>query len=425
MSRIAYMTGQYPTASDTFIQREVAQLRASGMTVRTFAVRRPFDWNDNAADPALETERGQTTYLLPCGIARMAGAHLSMLLRHPRNYARAMRLAHASRGPGVSALRQACYFAEAALVAERMRRERLSHIHNHFANSSCTVAMLAARMLGATFSFTIHGSAIFFEPHKWRIDVKAAHALFINCISRFCRAQTMLFAPRDAWGRMHIVHCGVDPTRYEPRTHHGEGNQVLFVGRLVKVKGLPLLLQAIARLRRQRPDVALTLIGDGPDRAELEAEAARLNIADNVTFTGNLPHEQVRDAMAQADVVALSSFAEGVPVVLMEAMASGVPVIAPRVGGVAELVDDGVSGLLFDPGDIDALAAHLNTLLNDAAMRERFGRAGRTKVEHAYDIRSEAQWQYRILSNALTGRATPCRDSGVAGIQPLTNATTS
>jgi len=425
MPRIAYMTGQYPTASDTFIQREVAQLRDHGMTVHTFAVRRPFDWNDNADDDALAAERARTTYLLPCGIVKCASAHLSMLLRHPANYARAIALAWTSLGPGVRLLRQACYFAEAAIVAEAMRRKKLSHLHNHFASSSCTVAMLAAQMAGVTFSFTIHGSAIFFEPHKWRIDMKAKRALFINCVSRYCRAQTMQFAPRDAWERMHIVHCGVDPTQYTPRTHHGDGKRVLFVGRLVKVKGLPLLLQAIARLRRRRPDVALTIVGDGPDRAVLEAEAARLNIADAVTFTGNLPHDQVRNAMDQADVVALSSFAEGVPVVLMEAMASGVPVVAPRVGGVAELVDDGVSGLLFHPGDVSALAANIDSLLGDPALRERFGLAGRAKIENEYDIRSEAQWQYRFLINALTGRATPCRDDGVADPQPLMSAPTS
>src|SRR4029077_3934379 len=175
------------------------------------------------------------------------------------------------------------------------------------------------------------------------------------------------------------------------------------------VKGIPVLLEALARLREAHPDVELALAGDGPDRAQLEAEAHRLGIADRVRFLGYQSSDHVRSLLQETDVFVLPSFAEGVPVVLMEAMASGVPLVSTRVAGVSELVEDGVAGFVVPPGDVGALADAIDALLADPSLRQRFGAARRRTVAREFDVGREAGWLGDVLSSALDGVVLPVR----------------
>ena len=401
--RVAYMTGEYPRATDTFIQREVAALRASGVHVETLSVRRPA--SKEVVSDEVRAERERTYYLLPANPLRSAAAHLGLLFKHPGRYFSALGLALSSRPPGLKALAwQAAYFLEAGLVANRLREHNLSHLHNHFSNSSCSVAMLASALGGFTYSFTMHGPAEFYEPKYWRVDEKVRRAKFVACISHFARSQAMVFAPQEHWGKLHVVHCGVSPEQFEPRRHEGRGSRLLFVGRLAAVKGLPVLLEAVAHLAKDRQDVTLVVAGDGPDRAKLEAQAKRLGIGSRVEFRGYQSQAQVREVLRQTDVFAMASFAEGVPVVLMEAMAAGVPVIATRIAGVPELVEDGVSGFLVPPGEPQTIAEKAAMLLDNAELRNRFGAAGRAKVEREFNIATEALRLCRIMTSALGAR---------------------
>jgi glycosyltransferase involved in cell wall biosynthesis/nucleoside-diphosphate-sugar epimerase len=403
--RVAYMTGEYPRATDTFIQREVAALRASGAHVETLSVRRPS--NKEVVSDEVRAERERTYYLLPANPLRVAAAHLSLLFKHPGRYVSALGVALSTRPPGLKALAwQAAYFLEAGLVARRLRDHDLSHLHNHFSNSSCSVAMLASALGGFTYSFTMHGPAEFYEPKYWRVDEKVRRAKFVACISHFARSQAMVFAPQEHWGKLHVVHCGVSPAEYVPRRHVGRGSRLLFVGRLAAVKGLPVLLEAVAQLAKDRPDVRLVVAGDGPDRTKLEAQAKRLGVADRVEFRGYQSQAQVRELLQQTDVFAMASFAEGVPVVLMEAMAAGVPVIATRIAGVPELVEDGVNGFLVPPGEPRAIAEKAALLLDDGELRTRLGTAGREKVEREFNIAIEAQRLCHIMTSALGARVS-------------------
>jgi glycosyltransferase involved in cell wall biosynthesis len=398
--RIAYVTGEYPRATDTFIQREVAALRGQGVEVHAFSVRPAGA--EHVVGGEQEREREETYYLLPASPLTILRDHLGLLLRSSIRYLRALKLAWSTRQPGIRGhLYQLFYFAEAGLLAGELLRRGIGHLHNHFADSSCTVSMLAAELSGCSFSFTIHGPAIFFEPRRWRIDEKIRKALFVICISQYCRSQAMVFAPLECWERMYIVHCGVDPSLYETRAHEGRGRRLLYVGRLAAMKGLPILLESLISLRSRYPDLVLTVVGDGPDRTALEAQAARLGVGANIRFLGYRSQAEVREEMRQADVFVLPSFAEGVPVVLMEALASGVPVVATRVAGVGELVEDGVSGYLVAPGDPGKLAQGVAKLMEDPALRARFGAAGRARVEKEFDVRLEAARLYSILTGAL------------------------
>jgi len=397
--RIAYLTGQYPRATDTFIQREVAALREDGVEVVTFSVRKPADHEQ--AGTAQQAETDATRYLLPTSPATLISALVWGLFKRPGRFFGGVALAWKTRGPGLKAtLYQAFYFIEAVMLARMLYNDRVEHLHNHFANSSCSVAMLASAISGVPFSFTIHGPAIFFEPMRWRIDEKARRAKFVSCISHFCRSQVMLFAPRQAWDRLHIVHCGVEPAKFQPRRHAGDAKRLLFVGRLAAVKGLNLLLDAFMEIAQRRPGCELTLVGDGPERAEIKQRVREMGLESQVTFTGYQSPEKVGEYLAKTDVFVLPSFAEGVPVVLMEAMAAGVPVVATRVAGVTELVDHETSGLVVPPGDCKSLSEAIDRLLDDGAMRQRMAEAGRARVEAEFDIRIEARRLRNLIENA-------------------------
>lgn len=406
--RIAYMTGEYPRATDTFIQREVAALRTRGIHVQTLSIRKPH--SKEAVSDEVKAEAARTFYVMPFRPLELLRSHGKLLLSSPGRYLRAMKTALFVRAPGVKSLVwQMAYFAEAGVIADKVRQENLTHLHNHFSNSSCSVAMIAAEMAGFTFSVTMHGPMEFFEPKYWRIDEKIRRATFVSCISHFCRSQAMIFGPQDKWPKLHIIHCGVDPAMFTPVTHTGVGNRLLFVGRLAGVKGMPVLLDAVAKLKTTHPDVVLNVAGDGPDRQRLADHAKRLGIEANVNFLGYQSQAQVRDLLQQTDVFVMASFAEGVPVVLMEAMAAGVPVVATQIAGIPELVEDGINGYLVPPGDAQSVADRVDELLKDADRRSAFGAAGRQKVDAEFNIHKEAARLTEVLTGSLAGRALPVR----------------
>ncbi len=402
LPRIAYLTGEYPRASDTFIQREVSALRTLGHEIVTCSIRRTGA--EHLVGPEQRSEQAGTFHVIEAlkDIPRNLRAH-ARWLRSPGRYARALALAWRTAPKGLRGrVYQLIYFAEAAVLADELTRRGVDHLHNHIAKASCTVAMLAGALSGIRYSFTIHGPDIFFEPSHWRIDEKTARASFVACISDFARSQLMCFAAPEHWDRLAVVHCGIDPDRYGagPR----DGTRLLFVGRLAGVKGVPVLLQAMAALRGTHPGLRLILIGDGPERASLERRARDLGLADHTDFVGYRSQAEVAKALRTSDVFVLPSFAEGVPVVLMEAMAAKVPVVATRIAGVPELVRDGESGLLVPPGDADALRDALDRLLSDADLRRRMGHAGRSRVADAYNIGTEAAWLSDLFVSAAAGR---------------------
>jgi glycosyltransferase involved in cell wall biosynthesis len=387
---IAYLTGMYPKVSHTFILREIAALRDLGAEVLPCSVRRPPP--DELRGPEVEVECARTFFLLQAARnpLRLAGAHLRIILATPRLWGRAAKLAWATRPPGFKAgLWQLFYLAEAGVLARYLQERGVGHLHNHLGDASGTIALLAATMAGIPFSYTAHGPDLFFAPMHWRIDIKTAEAKFVASISHFCRSQLMLFSDPAHWYKLAIVRCGVEPARYGRNPRKAFGEHVLFVGRLAAVKGVPLLLEAFARVRVDHPEARLTLVGDGPERASLEARAKALGLQDAVDFAGYRTQEEVAAFLEAADMLVLPSFAEGLPVVLMEALASRIPAIATPVAGVSELVQDGATGLLVPPGDIDGLTDALDRLLSDPDLCRRLGEAGCRAVGERHDVARE------------------------------------
>ena len=386
--RLAYLTGHYPKASHTFIQREIASLRKEGAEVVTFAMRRP-----GAGDligPEEIAAEAETFYVVEAlkNPVTLLKAHLGLLARAPGRWFKTLGLAARTGRPGLrGSLKQLVYFLEAGIIARELTDKQVGHIHNHFADSSANVAMLSAALADIPFSYTLHGPAELFEPESWHLGTKVARAAFTVCISDFARSQAMLFSDPAHWDRLKIIHCGVDPARYEVDPPAAkDGLDLLFVGRLTQIKGLRVLFEALEEVRKTHPEVTLTLVGDGDDRAHAEAEAERLG---GITLLGFQSQAEVAEALARADALVLPSFAEGVPVVLMEAMASARPVICTQVAGVSELVEDGRSGFIVPPGNAGRLAQAIKTLA-DAPDLAEMGLAGRARVAAEFNNDIEA-----------------------------------
>lgn len=413
--RVAYLTGEYPRATDTWMQREVAALRARGFAVDFFAVRRPAD--EHMVGEEQRAERERTDYLVPeLASARLIRDHLGLLVRSPGRYLAALKLMWSTRRAGLKpTLLHLVYFLEAGLLAAEIRRRKIQHLHNHLGDSSCTVAMLAAELGGFGFSFTLHGPAIFFEPHTWRLDEKLARARFCACISFFCRSQAAIFAAPDDLDHLHIIHCGVEPEALSPVTHNGDGNRLLFVARLAELKGVSILLQAMVAVVKAHPDVQLTIVGDGPDRDRFEALTRQLGLDRHVTFAGYRSQSEVAEHLAETDVFVLPSYAEGVPVTLMEALGSAVPVVATQVGGVSELVEHGRNGFIVRPGDVDELADRLVELIGDPGLRQRFGDTGRDRVLAEFANDTEAARLETLFTNTMAGVPSALRPEPATG----------
>jgi glycosyltransferase involved in cell wall biosynthesis len=384
--RIAYLVSMYPAVSHTFILREVLALRQLSIELEVASI------NDPSAYMLTAEERGEeqrTFYVKRQGAAGAGATAARMLLRHPARLVRGLRRALQLSGPGLKRRSlHVFYWLEALILLDWMRRRRLTHLHVHFATPASTVALILASMAPITFSMTVHGPDEFYDVPGYRLAEKIEAALFVVCISFFARSQLMKISGQALWSKLEVARLGVDASHFAPPPPRAQPEplEILCVGRMVPAKGQRILLEAVARLVEEGRSVRLRLIGDGPDRAALEQFAATRGIARHTSFEGAVNQERIRAFYAGADVFALPSFAEGIPVVLMEAMAMEIPCVSTRIHGIPELIRDGVDGLLVAPSDVDGLCQAFRTLMDEPCLRQSLGRAGRARVQAEYDL---------------------------------------
>jgi glycosyltransferase involved in cell wall biosynthesis len=383
--RVAYLTSQYPAASHTFIRREVDALRRRGIDLRTFSVRQPSPSERKYPEDALAFET--TGYLLPMQPFRFLRAHVKAFVRRPLRYVSALALAMRHRAPGTRALLWSLfYFGEAVVLAEALERDGIEHVHSHFANVAGTVGLVAASYLGIGWSVTLHGDMDFDYPSRLLLEAKARAARFVVCVSYFGRAQAMRVIAPSHWEKLCVVRCGVDIGKFTPAAASPKRRlRIVSVGRLSPEKGQLGLLEALAGLVRRGLDVELKLVGTGPLRETIEREIERLGLGDRCELLGQKTESEVAAELAHADIFALSSFLEGLPVVLMEALAMKLAVVAPCVAGIPELVQHERTGLLFAPSNWRDLEEQLVRFAGDPELRVRLGNAGRERVEAEFD----------------------------------------
>jgi len=392
---IAYLVSQYPAYSHTFILREVLQLRQAGMAIAVASINAP----DRPLDKLTEIERGeaeQVFYVKAQGMLKAASALGKTLFTHPGGLWRGVRHAIKLGGWDIKRLLyHGFYLVEAVLLGQWLRSRQLKHLHVHFATPAASVGMLVKTVFGTGFSFTVHGPDEFYDAAGYNLPEKILAADFVFCISHYARSQVMKLSPVQAWPKFDVCRLGVDTQRFTPnRTSRPAAPylaELLCVGRLTPAKGQAVLLAAVAQLHSQGLSVKLTLVGMGPDAESLQAYAEQLGISGQVEFTGAVDQDHILAFYQAADMFVLPSFAEGLPVVLMEAMAMEIPCITTAITGVPELIQNGEDGLLVAASDCDGLAAAIRTLATDAPLRARLGAAGRRKVLAAYDLQHNTQ----------------------------------
>jgi len=395
---LAYLNTEYPSLSHTFIEREIRELRRLGVEIHTFSVRPPTSQGRLGTEHAAAAEE---TFVLQSGIGILIGEALLSAISSPRRFLRALLKSQRLAPPGInSRLRHSAYVIQGVRLARKMKQENLRHVHVHMANNGAAIAMMACELdKDLSYSLSIHGSAEFFHVDSWTLAPKVEQASFVRCISDFCRAQIMAWTDPSCWERLHIVHCGVDPSVYTPRPLPRTGGplRLLAVGRLHPIKGYDVLFAACASLTADGLEWELELVGDGPMMPRLRELAVSLKINDRVSFSGAVGQDRIGEYFDRADMIVVSSFMEGVPVVLMEAMARQLAVVATRVGGIPELVREGVDGVMVSPGSADALADALRPFALDPEMCLKLGQSAREQVTDQFAVELLGSQMRQIL----------------------------
>ncbi len=390
---MAYLLSQYPVVSQPFFLHEVVGLRARGIHIETAAIK-GADRPTAELPEAEAAEAAATHYIRPKFSLAVATAVLATMFAYPVALLRGLRTLFAIRGLTLSQRATwLSYLGQAMLIGRWMKERRLTHLHVHFGGAVASVGMLTAASWRIPFSLTIHGPEELLNADAYHLREKIAHARFVCCISDFCRSQLYQLTAPSEWGKFHVIRLGVDPLLLTPHSRSptvtgfsARPLELVCTGRLVPAKGHRILLEAVRLLRDRDVDLRVTLIGGGPERAGLEAFVERHGLGARVTFTSALSHEQTLSYLRRADMFALASFAEGIPVALMEAMSLSLPCVATSVAGIPELIRGGVDGLLVPPANHRALAEALESLVKDAALRRGLGLSARQRIISQYNL---------------------------------------
>ena len=403
---VGYLLREYPRPSETFVASELLELERAGLPLRIFSYRHP------ASGPRHEVFRqiaSPVTYL-PDPLNRHAGA---LLAANPAawrassvRYRRTLRyvLGHMARESSLDTARR---FLQAVYLARLVGNSDVRHLHAHFARGPARVAMLAGMLTGLPYSFTAHARDIYTND----IDLgllreKIARARFVVTVSEDNRAY--LEDKIGASGNVRVVYNGVNTEKFSPDPAIERADDtILSVGRMVEKKGLPVLIEAVRLLRERGSPVRCELAGDGDERSRLEEHIRKAGLVDTISFLGPRTQEELpmlyrrATVFAMPAVVAADGNRDALPTVLLEAMACGAPAVASRLGGIPEIIDHGVDGLLVEPGDAAGLARTIECLFGDRELRERLGAAARAKVLRRFDIRQNVRALHELFRESL------------------------
>jgi colanic acid/amylovoran biosynthesis glycosyltransferase len=405
--KIAYFINQYPKVSHTFIRREILALESHGFEVVRIALR---GWQETLLDRDDLAEQTRTRYVLRDGVAPLFIDALRVMIRSPWRFIKTAHLAVRMVRESDRPLRyHMIYLAEACRILRWVTNHGCARLHAHFGTNSAEVAMLVQALGGPDYSFTVHGPDEFMMPMGLREKVR--RAAFTVAISSFGRSQLYMRSHHLDWPRIHVVHCGLERSFYDGAAISvPTAPRFVCVGRLCEAKGQLLLIAAADRLKAAGIDFELVLVGDGPMRVEIEKLIDEHGLNSQVRITGWISSNDVRSEILAARALILPSFAEGLPVVLMEAMALRRPVLSTYVAGIPELVISGENGWLFAAGSVDELVDAMVKCL--AAKPEdlfRMGDLGYQRVIARHSIETETA----KLSNLFRAPQSRSRDGSV------------
>lgn len=428
--KIAYLVNMYPKVSHTFIRREILALERLGCAIERFSVRQS---GEQLVDEQDCRERQRTRTLLDGSAWLMLFQAMRIALRRPRRFTSAVRLAwqigtRSDRGHLVNLI----YLIEACTLLRWCDESKVQHVHAHFGTNPAALAMLCRALGGPGYSFTVHGPGEFDRAPFLALEEKIDRATFVVAISEFGRSQLYRWCGWEQWSKIHVVRCGLDRSLLDqPPTAVPDTSSLVCVGRLCEQKGQLLLLEAARRLFERGVDFHLLLVGDGEMRPEVSGRIERFELKNHVSVTGWATGDQVEQYIRDCRGMVLPSFAEGLPVVIMEALALGRPVISTYVAGIPELVRDGENGWLVPAGSVDALCSALERALQTSVEGlTGMGQEGVGRVRDMHDIEKEAVKLHALISGDEQAEPTThdadamdaaCPDAGPT--IGLTNAT--
>ena len=387
---IAYLVNQYPKTSHSFIRREIAAIEKTRIPIQRFSIR---SINSEVVDDADRQETEKTRYVLGVGAIGLLEGLLQIGVSRPLQLLRAgLFTVKIGWGSDRGVLLNLAYLAEACVLLKWCSKANITHIHTHFGTNSATVAMLCHWLGGPSYSMTVHGPEEFDKPAAISLTEKIQDASFVVAVCSFGKSQLYRWCDYKQWEKVHVVRCGVDdlflhqtyvPIPTEPR--------FVCVGRLSEQKGHLMLIEAASQLAAEGLAFKLVLVGDGPLRKQIETLIRQLKLENHVEITGWATNEQVQHHILSSQVMVAPSFAEGLPVVLMESLALSRPVISTYIAGIPELVQPGKSGWLVPAGSVEALATAMRTAMQTPIEElEKMGKTGAEIVAQNHNISTEA-----------------------------------
>ncbi len=401
--RLAYLAPQITALSTTFVYKEILGLERRGYRILPFSVH-------PQTEPArkVETLSQRVVAIYARGLPTFLGATFNALLRRPAAtlglFAVCLRDIAQIAEPLPRRLRLGYQMLAALWLSARLRENEITHLHIHFGDVPAQIGMYAARHAGIPFTVTFHANDLF--EHARLLHEKTHRAAGVATISAFNRER--LLAAGAPVRRLRIVRCGIDPREFpfQPRSSSSDPAVIGVVARLVEKKGIDVLLHATARLTRDGQPVRVSIAGSGPLQHTLRALTDELGIAEQVEFIGPIDNTAITAWMSRLDLFVLparkdrNGDMDGIPVALMEAMALGVPVVSTRLSGIPELVVDGESGLLAEPGDAEDLARAMTRLLSSPELRDTLVQEGRRRIESEFSQQRNLDRLERLFEEA-------------------------
>jgi colanic acid/amylovoran biosynthesis glycosyltransferase len=400
-SKIAYLGAGFPSLSETFIYREVMELERRGYRLELYSIHHPD--RDKFSKEAVPLGQ-RCYYLLPVAFTTVVLAHLYFLLSGPVRYVRTFldMVLGASSGGLKQQFRTVLHFGEAAVLARRLQKDRITHLHAHYASHPASIARIVFMLTGIPFSFSAHAYDIWAQPLL--LAKKLKDARFVACCSR-CGSEELRRQGSSAdQSKVHLIYHGIDTHRFSPADPQSrQSNLILALGRLEDVKGFHILVEACRVLKDKGVSFECRIVGEGDERKALAGLIEKYNLKSHVKMPGAVTQEEILDHYHAAAIFAMPCVAsadgrhDGIPNVLLEAMSTELPVVTTPIGGILEVVVDRENGLIVPSGDVEELSAKLALLLSKPELRQSLGRAGRERVVQEFDNRNTIEPLVQLL----------------------------
>jgi len=412
-SVVGYVIKMFPRLSETFILNEVLELERQGVALHIFSLKRPVD---AVMHTQAQQVRSKISYLperFRDSPLRIVSGLVHVWRRRSRAWYHVLSNTRRRARAGNDGGNWAVFFQACCLVREM---GDIRHLHAHYANVPAKVALLVHRLTGVTYSITTHAKDIFqndpFASPK--LQERMCRAKFVVANSRF--SEQHIRTGLRGQGEIHVVYNGLDLETFTARRTFPTQPLILAVGRLVEKKGFRDLIKACQILKQRGTRFTCEIVGTGVQSAVLKELIRTCEVGELVRLVGPLPQHVLLEHYARALVFALPCIqaADGdrdiLPNAIKEAMAVGVPIVTTRLEAITELIDDGVNGLLVEPNDPGALAAKIEVLLGDAALRGRLAIEGRKYIEAGFDRRTNfGRLKCLLLDAPLSPVAEPAR----------------